>query len=104
MNALAEQNCKPDVELLNSEQIEHYLVTTPQWTTDNDYLVRRFQFDNYQQTVSFVKVVAGIADAQDHHPEIQFSYKHCTISYTTHSVGGLSVNDFICAARIDALD
>ncbi len=62
-----------------------------------------FEFDNYWQTTAFVNAVAWIAHTQDHHPDIAFGYKLATITYWTHAVGGLSENDFICAARIDAV-
>jgi 4a-hydroxytetrahydrobiopterin dehydratase len=51
--------------------------------------------------MAFVNAVAQIAHAQDHHPDMQVSYNRCTISWSTHSVQGLSINDFICAARTD---
>ncbi len=61
------------------------------------------QFDDYWQTTAFVNAVAWIAHTQDHHPDIAFGYKHAVITYWTHAVDGLSENDFICAARVDAL-
>ena len=66
-------------------------------------LARTFEFKNYYQTFAFANSVAWIAHSQNHHPDMTISYKHCAISYSTHSVNGLSINDFICAARIDAL-
>jgi 4a-hydroxytetrahydrobiopterin dehydratase len=57
--------------------------------------------------MAFVNAVAFIADKEDHHPELEVSYNKCIVKYDTHSVnqgrGGLSENDFICAAKIDAL-
>jgi len=50
-----------------------------------------------------VNAVAWIAEAQDHHPDLQVGYRKCTVRYTTHAIKGLSLNDFICAAKIDAL-
>jgi 4a-hydroxytetrahydrobiopterin dehydratase len=64
---------------------------------------RRFEFKNYYQTIAFANSVAWIAHSQDHHPDMTITYKHCNVDYSTHSVNGLSINDFICAARIDAL-
>ena len=52
--------------------------------------------------MAFVNVVAQIAHQQDHHPDSLISYNQCKVTYSTHSVGGLSVNDFICAAKINA--
>jgi len=64
---------------------------------------RKFEFNNYYQTFAFANSVAWVAHRQGHHPDMVISYKRCNVSYTTHSVNGLSINDFICAARIDAL-
>ncbi len=69
----------------------------------NKQLAARFEFKNYWETTAFVNAVAWIAHREDHHPDIEFGYKTCTIRYWTHTVGGLSVNDFICAAKIDQL-
>lgn len=66
-------------------------------------LRKDFTLRDFHQTMSFVNAVAWIANEQDHHPDLAVSYKHCTIRWSTHSVGGLSINDFICAARVDAL-
>ena len=66
-------------------------------------LHKTFTLGDFHQTMAFVNAVAWIAHQQDHHPDLAVSYKHCTIRWSTHSVGGLSINDFICAARVDAL-
>jgi 4a-hydroxytetrahydrobiopterin dehydratase len=64
---------------------------------------RRLEFANYHETMSFVNAVAWIANREDHHPDMEVSYGHCVVRFSTHAVGGLSPNDFICAARVDAL-
>ena len=61
-----------------------------------------YAFKNYYQTMAFVNVIAQIAHQQDHHPDLLVNYNRCTVTYSTHSVGGLSINDFICAAKINA--
>jgi pterin-4a-carbinolamine dehydratase len=66
-------------------------------------LEQEFPFKNFQETIGFVNAVAWIANTQDHHPELQVGYNRCKITFTTHAAGGLTVNDFICAAKIDAL-
>jgi 4a-hydroxytetrahydrobiopterin dehydratase len=78
---------------------------TPGWSLDgqNASIHRTFSFKNYYQTVAFVNAAAWIAHQQDHHPDISFGYRDCEIRYATHSVGGLSENDFICAAHINQL-
>ena len=62
-----------------------------------------FRFKNYYETIAFVNALAWIAHSEDHHPDLSVSYNRCTVRYSTHSIGGLSENDFICAARLDAL-
>ncbi len=66
-------------------------------------LTRTFDFPDYHRTLTFVNAVAWIANEQDHHPDIDFGYRRCTVRFHTHSVNGLSLNDFICAARVDQL-
>ena len=72
-------------------------------SAENLEIQRRFGFSNYYQTIAFVNALAWIAHHQDHHPDLQVGYKHCTVRFSTHAVGGLSENDFICAAKVDAL-
>lgn len=87
------------------DESAHYLhQLAPQWSLDQDNqtIQHTFSFKNYYQTMAFVNVIAQIAHQQDHHPNLQVSYKQCTVTYNTHSVGGLSINDFICAAKINA--
>jgi len=75
------------------------------WSVAADQLSieRDFGFSNFHQTMAFVNAVAWIAHQQNHHPDMEIGYKHCRVRYSTHEVGGLSENDFICAARIEAL-
>ena len=75
------------------------------WAVENGKLVRTFRFSDYHQTLAFVNAIAEIIHREDHHPELVVSYNRCAVRYDTHSVnggkGGLSDNDFICAAKID---
>jgi 4a-hydroxytetrahydrobiopterin dehydratase len=75
------------------------------WTLADDAksLKRAFKFKDFYRTMSFVNAVAHIANTEDHHPDLEVGYDHCRITYATHSIGGLSHNDFICAAKIDRL-
>ena len=77
----------------------------PGWTVveDGKALRRAFRFEDFYRTMTFVNAVAWIANAEDHHPDLELGYNYCRVRYSTHSVGGLSENDFICAAKIDAL-
>jgi len=77
------------------------------WTIEREgdavVLTRTHSFPDFHRTMAFVNAVAWIAHEQDHHPDLIVSYSRCTVNWSTHSVGGLSINDFICAARVDAL-
>ena len=78
---------------------------TSDWalTADISGITRIFKFKNYYETIAFVNAVAWIAHQEDHHPDLKVGYNTCEVLYSTHSVAGLSVNDFICAAKIDTL-
>lgn len=68
-----------------------------------DEITRRVNFNNYYETMAFVNAVAWMAHQEDHHPDLSVHYNHCVIRYSTHAIGGLSDNDFICAAKVDKL-
>lgn len=71
---------------------------------DGTEIQRTFKFKGFLRTMSFVNAVAWIANHENHHPDLLVGYNYCTVRYTTHAIGGLSENDFICAAKIDALN
>jgi 4a-hydroxytetrahydrobiopterin dehydratase len=75
------------------------------WTlaADAKSLTRALKFRDFYRTMSFVNAIAHIANVEDHHPDLEVGYGYCRITYSTHAIGGLSHNDFICAAKIDAL-
>ena len=103
---LHEQTCRAmnaEEPSLSPDVADGMLQKLSGWSREDAVIHQTFTFKNYYETVSFVNAVAWIANTQDHHPDIAFGYKTCTVRYTTHSVGGLSENDFICAARIDRL-
>lgn len=95
--------CEGDVPPLSDDAVRMLLALVEGWALEANELVRVFSFKNYYQTTSFVNAVVWIAHREDHHPEIQFGYKTCTVRYSTHSVGGLTENDFICAAKVNGL-
>jgi 4a-hydroxytetrahydrobiopterin dehydratase len=107
-NDLSLSRCRPydkGEPPLNTNEIAKLTQLVPNWSVvdGSPVLERVFGFNNYYETMAFVNTAAWVAHQQDHHPDISFGYKNCRIAYTTHSVGGLSENDFICAARIDLL-
>lgn len=64
---------------------------------------RDFKFKDFYRTMSFVNAMAHIANGEDHHPDAELGYNYCNVTFSTHAVGGLSMNDFICAAKVDRL-
>jgi len=70
---------------------------------DAKSLKRSFKFKNFYRTMSFVNAVAHIANIEDHHPDLEVGYSYCNVTFSTHSIDGLSQNDFICAAKLDLL-
>ena len=104
MSEFARQHCKAEVSQLSDKAIKTALEKiSPEWVlnTEPQSISRAFKFRNYYETMAFVNVVATIAHQQDHHPDMNVSYNTCQVTYSTHSVGGLSENDFICAAKVD---
>lgn len=109
MSSLNQKSCKPlkkGSPPLSTEEIVELLQELHQdWQHQPDppELKRIYKFKNYYQTISFVNALAWIAHQEDHHPELDVSYNRCVVHYSTHSIGGISENDFICASKIDAL-
>jgi len=108
MPKLSENTCKPchsDDKPLSGDKVVAMLTQLDQWEKNDqsDAITRSFRFKNYYETISFVNALAWIAHQEDHHPDIEVSYNRCRVNFSTHSIGGLSDNDFICAAKIDNL-
>lgn len=106
MPGLSSQHCSQENLIsLSQDQVSDYLNEVGEWTSDADKNVisRGFRFNRYQDTVNFVNRVAELAESEDHHPDIFFDYNRCNVSFTTHKTGGLTLNDFICAAKVNQL-
>lgn len=109
MSELTRKSCKPLVS--GTAPLPTDTVNTLLQDLHEDWQVqeqppeihRSFKFKNYYQTIAFINAMAWIAHQEDHHPDIEVSYNRCVVHYSTHSIGGISENDFICAAKIDAL-
>ncbi|WP_455218249.1 4a-hydroxytetrahydrobiopterin dehydratase [Kaarinaea lacus] len=105
---LTQKNCKPcegGVKPLDRDEATGLLNEVPGWELNSDAseIHRTYSFKDFHRTMAFVNAVAWIAHQEDHHPDLAVSYSRCEIHYSTHAIGGLSENDFICAAKIDAL-
>ena len=109
MTRLTEQKCAPcegGVEPLSAEAAGNLMTQLDADWALNDAaseIARTYKFKNYYQTMAFVNALAWIAHREDHHPDLEVGYNRCHVRYSTHAIGGLSQNDFICAAKIDAL-
>ncbi len=105
---LTRRNCRKYNSIndsLDGRSINDYLThLQPEWTLQirPQKISHQYTFTDYYETIAFVNVVAQIAHQQNHHPELIIHYNQCIIRYNTHSVNGLSLNDFICAAKINS--
>jgi 4a-hydroxytetrahydrobiopterin dehydratase len=95
--------CEGGVDPMNEVEIGRMLKGLQGWSYTDGTLRKSFEFKNYYQTMAFVNATAWISHREDHHPDIELGYNKCTVSYMTHAIKGISENDFICAAKIDAL-
>ncbi len=103
---LSARTCKPcegGVAPLKPQEIENLLKQLDGWEYANGVIAKSYSFKNYYHTIAFVNAVAWISHREDHHPDIDVGYNQCRVAYSTHAIGGLSENDFICAAKSDAL-
>lgn len=104
--ALSEKHCVPcegGIPPLDPAEITRLLAEVPGWERDGDAIVRSFRFRDFHQTMAFVNAVAWVAHTEDHHPDLAVHYDRCVVRYWTHAAGGLTENDFVCAARVNAL-
>jgi len=101
---LEKRSCLPGAKALDPWAIEALLLDVPGWSAIDGVLFREFKLRDFDATMAFVNAVADVARTQDHHPEMTLDYSTCRITFSTHSAGGaLTENDFICAAKVNAL-
>ncbi len=103
---LVEQKCEPiktGTAPLSREEAESLLLQIPAWSLGAGEIVREFKFTDFRQAMDFANRVAAVANEQDHHPDIHISYNKVRLTLSTHKIGGLSMNDFIVAAKTDLL-
>ena len=106
MNELARKKCQPcegGVAPLNEAQVAPMLKGLDGWARDGQVISKTYRFRNHFETMAFVNAAAWVSHREDHHPDMAVGYNECRVSYVTHAIGGLSENDFICAAKCDAL-
>ncbi|MEO7152628.1 MAG: 4a-hydroxytetrahydrobiopterin dehydratase [Burkholderiaceae bacterium] len=105
MTALRDRRCGPSVGIarLDDTQVAAHLAQLDGWVLAQGAIEKTFRFSDHHRTMAFVNALAWISHTQDHHPELGVTYAGCRVRYDTHTVHGLSINDFICAAKADAM-
>lgn len=105
MSDLTRLHCQPleGHPAMPAADVERHLRAAPGWALVDGAIEKHFEFADFHHTIGFVNALAWIANAEDHHPDLRVAYGRCVVRFNTHSVGGISLNDFICAAKVDAL-
>lgn len=101
--ALAERDCRLGAPLLPRAELAQLLAALPGWTHADKALNKSFAFADYYRTMAFVNAVAFVAHRQDHHPDLSVHYNRVDVVYSTHDAGGVTLNDCICAAKVESL-
>ncbi len=95
--------CQKGGSQLSQQEIQELAEKTPKWNVQDKQIVREFKFGDFREAMDFVNHVAELAEEEAHHPDIFISYAKVRLMLSTHKVGGLTLNDFILAAKIDRL-
>jgi 4a-hydroxytetrahydrobiopterin dehydratase len=107
ISELLEKKCQHLENGLSDAEITGYLAIVEGWALIDGKIVKTFNFQNYYETLAFINAIAYVIHAEDHHPELVTTYNRCVVKFDTHSVnggkGGISENDFICAAKVDSI-
>jgi 4a-hydroxytetrahydrobiopterin dehydratase len=109
MSTLADKKCVPceggaaPLTATEAETLGRQLHADWHLGKDSKSLHRALKFKDFYRTMSFVNALAHIANTEDHHPDLEVGYDYCRVTFSTHAIGGLSANDFICAAKLDLL-
>ncbi|HEY4369275.1 MAG TPA: 4a-hydroxytetrahydrobiopterin dehydratase [Steroidobacteraceae bacterium] len=109
MSNLTQKRCKPceggvaPLTVDEAQALMREIHGDWQLAQDGKSIRREWKFKNFYHTMSFVNAVAHVANTEDHHPDLEVGYGYCRMRFNTHAIGGLSENDFICAAKVDGL-
>jgi 4a-hydroxytetrahydrobiopterin dehydratase len=97
--------CEGGVPTLTRDEAEKLLTDVPGWELADDTrsIKRRFEFKGFYKCMSFINAMAWVANSENHHPDFCAGYNYCEVTFMTHAIDGLSDNDFICAAKLNAL-
>lgn len=99
------ENCRPlkgAPHRLDPAAIAELLAQAPGWSLSNGQLVRSYRFADFAAALAATNRIGALAEAQNHHPDLELGWGRLRVAFSTHDVGGLSRNDFICAAKINA--
>jgi 4a-hydroxytetrahydrobiopterin dehydratase len=103
MTNFLEQKCQRRAVAMSEDEIRNHLAQSSGWREADAAIEKTFSFKDWLETVAFANALAWVCHLEDHHPDLRMSFNRCVVRFSTHSVGGISRNDFICAAKADAL-
>lgn len=103
MADLLAQHCRPKVSALDAAELIRQLGGLQGWVPSGNAIEKTFRFGGWLETMAFLNAVAWLCHTEDHHPDATVGFDRCVLRFSTHSVGGVSLNDLICAAKVDAL-
>ena len=100
------QACTGNTPKFNPNQISEYLLNLDNWSVNEEkkMIFKKFNFKNFNQAINFTNKVGELADEEGHHPDISLGWGYALIMLHTHAIKGLSINDFILAAKIDVIN
>ncbi len=98
-------HCRPleGGQAMSGDAVQAQLKELPEWRTEGKSIRRSYSFADYWETIAFVNAIVYVIHREDHHPELTVGYNKVDVRFDTHSVSGISENDFICASRCDAI-
>jgi 4a-hydroxytetrahydrobiopterin dehydratase len=102
--ALAAMHCVAGAQKLSAQELAGMHALLPGWNVAADRLDKSFRFASYHETIAFVNAVAFVAHREDHHPDLGVHYNRCDVAWSTHDAGGVTLNDCICAAKVECLN
>jgi len=102
-DSLRAESCHHRESALDAGAVATLRALIPGWSEADGAIAREFRFRDFDDNIAFVNRIAAMANAEDHHPRLEIEYATCRVLWSTHSAGGLTRNDFICAAKTDGL-
>ena len=103
MTDFLHQQCQTSAARMSEQAVRDHLAQMSGWRAAQGAIEKTYAFKGWLETVAFVDALAWMCHVEDHHPDLTVRFDHCIVRFSTHSAGGVSVNDFICAAKIEAL-